>query len=593
MREIQIQQAIDGALSGRLSRRQFMRRAAALGMSATAVSAVLAACGSTAQTSAPAASAQQGGATASGASGGLSNPYPVTGPQASGSGGTLIIGQESDMDVLDPALGTGAVTWRACLYQIYESLAARQLNSPSGIRGTIVPGITDSIDQSPDGKTYTFHLHPGITFSDGTPFDGDAVKWNVERQWDQTSLGRQNAPQFDQSAAAVRSWFWTPSHLQNIVVVDPHTVRFELGQPFAEFVGGMIESGLGTMGITSPAVWQKGGNAAIAAQVVGTGPFLFKERVEGDHVTIVKNPNYWNPAQAAKADSIIFKVLGDDAARVEALRSGDVHAIFAPPPSEIASLRQAGFIVTARLNPHLWYLSLNAKEPYWQDVKVRQAFWMSIDRDGMAQQLLKGTAFGAINMQGPTAPSYSRSVMYPAYDPAKAKQLLSQTKYANGFETVFQIPTGGSGELIPVQMAEWIAANAAKIGIKISLQTMEWISYLHAWGGGLQPGIGMNQQSWGMTSPYWLNLPLRNTSGFNVGHSVIQGMDQMLDAADESLTASTEDAHYQAADSLNGQALWSLPIVNSLQPTAISPKVMNWVQSPDWWWDFRNVWVKG
>jgi peptide/nickel transport system substrate-binding protein len=560
---------------GKVSRSSFLKAACALGLSLSAASLAL----------------ELGGDVA-GAEPLAAQGMVVAGPQGNGRGGTMIVGQESDMDVLDPCLGTGAVTWRAVLYQVYESLVSRELNNPRGLTGQLIPGITRSWQMSPDGKTYTFHLQKGIRFTDGTPFDAQAVVWNVERQWDQSTLGRKNAPQFDTTAAAVRQWFWAPADLREIKILDSHTLEFRLGHPFSQFVQGMIESGLGTMGMSSPTVWKKYGTKGIAQHPVGTGPFLFHDRVIGDHVTIVRNPHYWNPAKAAKLDSIIFKVLPDPAVRVNALRSGNVHVIFAPPPTELASLQQAGFIVTARINTHLWYLSLNALEPYWKDQRVRAAFFMSIDRAGMAKNLLKNTALPAVNMTGRTCPIYPHDVTYPAYNPTRAKQLLAEAGYKNGFSTVFQIPTSGSGEMIPVPMAEWIANDAKKIGINVKLETMEWITYLHAWGAGLKPGIGLNQQSWGMATPYWLNLPLRSTSVFNVGHAKIPGVDHALDLANGSLNTQEAVRHYINADALNGQALWSLPIVNDLAPVVISPKVMNFVHSPDWWWDFRNVWMK-
>jgi peptide/nickel transport system substrate-binding protein len=566
-------QKVDDALNdfvhGRLSRRDFVTRAAALGLAAPTIAALL-----------------QGAAAAAEAG------YPVTGPMEEGSGGTLVVGQESNWDVLDPCLGTGAVTWRTCLYQIYESLVSRDMDNPAGLVDEIVPRITKSIDRSADGKTYTFHLQPGITFSDGAPFDANAVAWNVQRQWDQTKLGRKNPPQFDTTAAAVRSWFWTPAQLVNLSTPDPETVVFELAAPFAPFVSGMPESGLGTMGMSSPEVWKKAGTPGIAAHPVGTGPFLFESQTPGDQLTIVKNPKYWNPAAAAKADKIVFKALTDPATRVAALRGGEVHVIFAPPAQELASLQRDGFIVTARPNPHLWYLQLNANEPYFKDRRVRQAFFMAINRGGMAKRLLKGTALPAISVNGRTCPSWTDQAGYPAHDPAAAKKLLAEAGYPNGFDTVFQIPTGGSGEIDPVPMAEWIAADAARIGIRVKLQTMEWISYLHAWAAGMPAGIGMNQQSWGMTSIYWPNLPLRTTSVLNVGHQPDKRFDVLLDEANSAIDEKVAIAKYRAVDALNAQELWLLPIVNDLAPVVISPKVRDFVHSSDWWWDFKKVWVK-
>ena len=97
------------------------------------------------------------------------------------------------------------------------------------------------------------------------------------------------------------------------------------------------------MGMSSPEVWKKSGTPGIAATPVGTGPFLFESQTPGDQLTIVKNPKYWNPADAAKADKIVFKALPDAATRVAALRAGEVHVIFAPPAQELASLKRGGF----------------------------------------------------------------------------------------------------------------------------------------------------------------------------------------------------------------------------------------------------------
>jgi peptide/nickel transport system substrate-binding protein len=566
-----VNDALTDLVRGKITRRTFVERLVALGVAMPAIDSFL-------KTTAALAADSR---------------YSITGDMTEGSGGNLVVGQESNWDVLDPALGTGAVTWRTCLYQIYESLVSRDLDNPQGVGNEVVPRITKSIDQSSDGKTYTFHLQPGVTFSDGTPFDAEAVMWNVERQWDQTKIGKSNAPQFDTTAAAVRSWFWDPAQLVSMTAPDKHTVLFQLGKPFSQFISGMPEAGLGTMGISSPEVWKKSGTPGIAATPVGTGPFLFESQVPGDTLIIVRNSKYWNAAQAAKADKITFKALPDAATRVAALRAGEVHVIFAPPTQELASLKAAGFVVTARSNPHLWYLQLNANEPYWKDVRVRQAFFMSINRGGMASQLLKDSVLPAVSLNGRSCPSWTDQAGYANYDPEGAKKLLAEAGYDKGFDTTFQVPTGGSGEIDPVAMAEWIANDAAKVGIRIKLQTMEWISYLHAWASGMTAGIGMNQQSWGMSSMYWPNLPLRTTSGLNVGHQPDKRFDMLLDAANSALDQDTAIAKYRAVDMLNAKEMWLVPVVNDLAPVVISPKVKGFVHTSDWWWDFKKIWVAG
>lgn len=548
---------------GRISRRAFLRGAAQLGISASLLGSVLA---------------------------GLPEPGLA---KSTGRGGTLVVAMEGEADVLDPHVGVGALTDRV-LFAVFEPLISRDLVNPTGQTGKIIPGLVQKVDRSSDGLAYTFHLKPGVKFQDATPFDADAVKFNIERQWDQTMVGKKNAPWFYPKAGAMRSWVWQPSGLTSIDVVDAHTVRFNLSHPFVEFLNVMTNGGPGSTCMMSPASVKKWGNENVANHPVGTGPFRFVDRVWGSHITLERNTTYWDPARSAKLDKLIFRPIASAASRVLALQSNEVNLVFAPEPNAVGQLKGSGYPVSMRENPAIWFISLSPYIKQLEDVRVRRAIAMGIDRHTMAKELLKGTVLAAESMQGRTCAAYDPKFRWYPYDPAKGRKLLKEAGYGKGFDLVFEIPTTGSGEIIPVPMAEWIARDLAKIGINVKLRTYEWIAYITHWGRGLKedPGVGINQMSWGgQSSLWWLNLDFLSTSGFNTRKNRIPGVDQLLAEGERTFDDAKRWAICRKIDAINKELVWDIPIVNDLAPNPMAPNVHGFVHTPGWIQDFRTVWV--
>ena len=132
-----------------------------------------------------------------------------------------------------------------------------------------------------------------------------------------------------------------------------------------------------------------------------------------------------------------------------------------------------------------------------QDIRVRKAIGMAIDREGIAKILLKGTAKAAHGLQAPGCPSYDSGIPDYPFDPDEARRLLAEAGYGNGFAMTFQTSTAGSGQLIPIQMAEWIKHDLARVGIDCKLELHEWIRYIDLWANGMEEGIDANQISLG------------------------------------------------------------------------------------------------
>ncbi|TNC24433.1 peptide ABC transporter substrate-binding protein [Amycolatopsis alkalitolerans] len=514
---------------------------------------------------------------------------PSAGSGASGpprSGGTLAIGIESEVDVLDPQRAGGWVSWRVNR-QIFEPLVDEDLSKPSAQAPVppLRPGLASSWEISPDGTVYTFHIREGVKFHDGTPLDAAAVEFNIRRMWDKAF------PYYDAKAAGQTTFVW--QQLASIATPDPMTVQLTMKQAFQPFLRLLAQGGSGSTGIMSPASVKQYGNDNVGEHPVGTGPFKFVDRVRGQRITLARNDDYWGTKPYL--DKVVFRPLPDPSARVASLRADEVDMIAVPPPDSVASLQQSGFQLSEGAPPHVWYLSFNFNDPILKNKLVRQAINLAIDRQGMATNLLKDTVKPAYDVQAPANAAYVENTDAYGYNPDKAKQLLAEAGYPNGFSTQMMTSVDGSGQIIPVPMAEYIQQNLAKVGIQIKLQTSEWISYLSKWAEGTPAGVGWAQQSWGMTTPYWLYIAtsssLKAPNGPNVGGYDNPQLDQVMQQA---ITATSESAaveKWKQANRIVTDDAAIAPIVNDKAPYILSPKVHGFVSPSEEWYDLGTVWL--
>jgi peptide/nickel transport system substrate-binding protein len=237
------------------------------------------------------------------------------------------------------------------------------------------------------------------------------------------------------------------------------------------------------------------------------------------------------------------------------------------------------------------------RDEHFKDVRVRKAVQMAIDKDMMAKELLQGTAKAAWSMIPPATLAYDPAYKPYAYNPAKARQLLKEAGFGNGFETVFWTSTSGSGQMIPVPMAEWIQRDLAKVGIRMQLETFDWITYLSKMFQGLRPGHGAYQLSWGMTTNFWIDIVARSTrqpdKGVNVGWYANPRVDKLLDQARVELNDQKRAALYRQIDRIiMEEDAAFLPIVNDLNLVVLSPKVKGFVNPPEEWFQLSTPYVE-
>ena len=372
---------------------------------------------------------------------------------------TLVVGLVAEPVALDPAQVTDLNSNRVGR-RVVETLVAFADESTQ-----IVPGLAESWTISKDGLSYTFKLRRGTTFHDGTPFNAQAVKFSIERQFNPEH------PANKLGKYPFAAYFF--GNVKAVEVMDDSTVRFILKEPRASFLAILTA---GAASIVSPTAALKSGQD-YAANPVGTGPFKFATWDRGQRVVLDKNPSYWR--FPVKVDRVIFRPITEDQARLTELLTGALDLIVGTPPDFVAQLENHPKVTLHRqVGAHVWYLGFNNSKKPFDDKRVRQALNYAVNKDAIVRDVLKGT--GAVS-KGPVLPGTwgDDATLKPfPYDPERAKKLLADAGLASGFSTTLWVPESGSGMQSPVAMSTVIQSNLKAVGVNVSLQTMEWGTFL-------------------------------------------------------------------------------------------------------------------
>jgi peptide/nickel transport system substrate-binding protein len=526
-----------------------LRRRAAIALVAVAATA-LTACG--------------GGSAASSSGGG------------GGDAGVLTIGMTAgDIPNLDTVLsgGQGYEGYRFVGNQLYDSLTKYDLKQGTEIP-KVIPALASSFTSNANATEWTFTLRPGVTFTDGTPFNTDAVLYNLDRYLNKTSP-RYYAPVAGQAGLSLGS---VKSYR-----AAGNSIVFTMASPDSH-----LPEDLTFVYMASPTALQKEGNQGFALHPVGTGPFMLKSLTRGQQVVFVPNPNYWGGV--AKVKELVLKPMPDPAARLAALHSGQVNWIEAPNPDDIESLKSGGYQVLTNSYDHVWPWILDTSKKPLNDVRVRQALNYAIDRDTMAKTLLDGTADPAYQLIPKASLSYQSSNDIFSYNPAKAKQLLAEAGYPNGFSMSLSYPTSGSGNMEPGPMNQELQSDLAKVGVKVTLKPIEWATMLTAYTTGKIPdnADAINISLTFIQESFW-GLSFGSTSPLNLAHYKNPTVDKLLGAAAAQPDPTKRAAIYaQIGATIDQDAPW-LVIVNDRNPRALASDVHGFVEPKSWFVDLTTV----
>jgi peptide/nickel transport system substrate-binding protein len=368
-------------------------------------------------------------------------------------GDTLTVAIGIDPDTMDPMRQT-TTTVQNIVQMMVETLVKVDTD------GKVQPLLATSWQTSSDGMSWTFTLRSGVKFTDGETFNAAAVKANLDRVLTPGNTCPLCGP------------------FRNVTSVDASDdthVKLNLKKPTAPLLGLLTEV---TFGFVAPNTIAPGSDGfKDQEKPVGTGPYMFKDRVKGDHVTLTRNDGYWGNKPNFKTQQ--FKIVPEAASREALVRAGQADVVLLPPVSDLPAMQKDSSLkVLLAPGDRTIFLAFNTQDPsqpLLQKLEVRQALNYAVNKD----QIIKSVLFGAAApMNAPMASSlfgYCQVGSYP-YDPNKAKQMLTSAGATN-MTIKFVAPTGRY--IQDFQAAQAIANDLSAVGVKVDgPRTMDWPTYL-------------------------------------------------------------------------------------------------------------------
>jgi len=392
--------------------------------------------------------------------------------------------------------------------------------------GKFMPGLAQSWKISDDGRTYTFELRRDVKFHDGTPFNAAAVKTNLDRITD---------PALQSQKAA-----FLLGPLDRAEATGELTIVLRLKEPFAPLMDGLSQVYLG---IASPAALAKWGKDYQSHQV-GTGPFIFKEYVPKDHLTLVRNPDYkWGPSfwenrGPAYLDEIMFRFYEDPATRALALESGQAQVMGEVPPRDVDRLTASGKfqLIAVPIPGQPLQLFLNTKRAPTDDLRVRQALIHATDRAVIVKAIFGDKSPAAFGPLTAASMGYDARVksLYP-FDLNQARQLLDDAGWRAGTDSIRQ--KGGqrlqvnavlmSFGFVP-ETAQLLQAQWAAVGVDLKTQSVPYGTLLQA---GREGSVNVISFFDSASDPDILRKFFRSDASFNFARVSDPALDAALDQA--------------------------------------------------------------
>jgi peptide/nickel transport system substrate-binding protein len=404
------------------------------------------------------------------------------------SGGTLVFGTSSDPVVLDGALVSDGESLRV-IDQIFETLVSLKPGTTE-----LEPGLAESWELSDDGLTYTFKLREGVKFHDGTAFNAAAVCTNFDRWYNFTGS-------FQNPSA---SYYWqtvfggfaktdpdsgapAESYYQSCNAVDDGTVEIKLTKPSSAILGALS---LSSFAIASPKALEEFGadegtvddegvfhptGSFGTEHPIGTGPFKFESWTRGDKLTIARNDDYWG--DKAKLDKVIFRPISDNAARLQALQTGEIQGYDLVEPQDVETIEgDDNLQILDRPAFNVAYVGFNQKQKPLDNIKVRQAIAHGLNRQEVVDNFYGGRGEVAKEFMPPEVVGYADDVTEYDFDPAKSKQLLQEAGLTLPVPITFWYPSDVSRPYMPDPKRNFEAFRASleQAGFKVTPKTAPW-----------------------------------------------------------------------------------------------------------------------
>lgn len=486
---------------------------------------------------------------------------------------------------------------------MYEGLTLWDLSSAEK-PSVIIPGLATEWAVSPtDNTKWIFKLRPGVKFHDGSDFNADAVVWNVEK------VLKQDAPHFDASQVGVTA-SRMPT-LRSARKIDDMTVELTTSAPES-----LLPINLTNLFMASPAHWQKLYDAAsatdpkekakqawdaFARNASGTGPWKMASFVPRERLELVKNDAYWNPARRPKVDKLVLLPMPEANARTAALLSGQVDWIENPSPDALPQIKQRGFVVHANEQPHVWPWQFSRIEGSpWNDIRVRKAANLCIDRNAMKDGLLGGLMAPASGTFEPGHPWRGNPKFQIKYDPEQARKLMTEAGFSKTkrLKVKTQTSASGSGQMLPLPMNEFIQQSLAECFFDVELDVIEWNTLFTNWRKGAKDESARGSHATNVTyaamDPFFAMIrfldskmapPVSNNWGFINDPEY----DKLVAAVRVAFDPAERDKALAALHERSVDEAAFLYVAHDVGPRAMSPKIKGFVQPKSWFVDFSTM----
>ena len=344
----------------------------------------------------------------------------------------------------------------------------------------VVPGLAEKWDISPDGKVYTFHLRHGVKWHDTRGFkptrdmDADDIVFTFDRQWHDTNpyykVTSSNHTYFNDMGLA--------KTIKSIEKKDDYTIVITLNQAEAPFLSNLAMPYASVQSKEyADAMLKAGTPEKIDQDPIGTGPFSLLQYQKDAVIRYKAWPKYWGGK--AKIDDLVYAITPDASVRWAKLQKGECHVMPYPNPADLEAMKKdAGVQVLEQPGLNVGYLAYNVLKKPFDDVRVRHAVNMAINKKAILDGVYLGTGIAAKNPIPPTMSAYNDAIKDDPYDPEAAKKLLAQAGHPNGFEMdLWAMPVQRPYNPNAKRIAELMQADLAKVGIKAEIKTYEWGDY--------------------------------------------------------------------------------------------------------------------
>lgn len=455
--------------------------------------------------------------------------------------GTLLFGKPQEAVGLDPAMVTAASSFQITA-PVYEQLVAFDANNEPQ------PELATSWE-NPDDTTFVFHLREGVTFHDGRPLTAADVKYSFDRILDPDNAS---------------PWLSQFEPIESIEVIDDLTVQLNLRQAYGPL--------LATLGSPYAAIVPEG-EADLQSTMIGTGPFALETYTQDVETVLTANDAYWEEG-VPRLEGITYRILPDEAARLAAIRTGEINLTSLANPTAVSlASREEGVQVVSQETTDYYLLGFNTEQAPLDDVRVRQAISLAVDR----QALLDAVFFGEGQLTGPIVPTLGDwatpldQLPFFAPDPARAAELLAEAGLEGGFELSIM-----ASPLYPefISIALVLQSQLQAAGITVMLDQVEWGTFIERWrerdfsafvsfnGSGNDPdralfpafSTGGSVNAFQFSDPEVDRLLEEARATFDVDQrrELYQQVEQMIAEAAPALFLSTRMAYYALGDNVQG-----------------------------------------